>query len=96
MEEYVNWTKHPEVSTAKAKRIHAADAETMMAEGNGDKLVQATPRERSKKYPSDATVTKEYCQNTAEAGASEIHFVFDPATNERSGMPIGKDLHLTA
>ena len=59
-----------------------------MAEGNGDKLVQATPRERSKKYPSDATVTKEYCQNTAEAGASEIHFVFDPATNERTGMPI--------
>ena len=48
-----------------------------MAEGNGDKFVQATPRERSKKYPSDATVTKEYCQNTAEAGASEIHFVFD-------------------
>ena len=39
-------------------------------EGNGDKLAQATPRERSRKYPSDATVTKEYCQNTAEAGAS--------------------------
>ena len=55
----------------------------MMAEGNGDKLVQATPRERSKKYPSDATVTKEYCQNTAEAGASEIHFVFDPATKTK-------------
>ena len=71
MEEYANWTDHPEVSTAKAKRIHAADAETMMAEGNGDKLVQATPRERSRKYPSDATVTKEYCQNTAEAGASD-------------------------
>ena len=61
-----------------------------MAEGNGDKLVQATPRERSKKYPSDATVTKEYCQNTAEAGASEIHFVFDHPHDERGGMPIRK------
>ena len=29
---------HPEVSTAKAKRIHAADVETFIAEGNGDKL----------------------------------------------------------
>ena len=33
-------------------------------------------------YPSDATDTKEYCQNTAEASASEIHFVFD-APNKR-------------
>ena len=32
----------PEVSTAKAKRIHAADAETFIAEGNGDKLGVAT------------------------------------------------------
>ena len=34
-------------------------------------------------YPSDATDTKEYCQNTAEAGASEFHFVFDPATKTK-------------
>ena len=33
---------HPEVSTAKAKKKHAADVETIMAEGNGDKLGVAT------------------------------------------------------
>ena len=33
---------HPEVSTAKAKRIHAADVETIMAASNGDKLGVAT------------------------------------------------------
>ena len=40
---------HPEVSTAKAKRIHAADAETMMAESRGE--VHANQQERSKEIP---------------------------------------------
>ena len=34
-------------------------------------------------YPSDATDTKEYRQNTAEAGASEIHFVFDAPKRDK-------------
>ena len=33
---------------------------------------------------------KEYCQHTAEAGASEIHFVFDHPHDERGNMPMRK------